>query len=170
MKADDGINVSQNFYSVETKETAREGDTVFINIVKEVGMNKQQSGFTLIELIAVIVILGILAATAVPRFVDLSDAAEAAALSGLAGGLGSASALNHAANIAEEAGVTGAPTVINQDTCDEAANLLEPTGLPTGYTIDADALSNGTGVDCTLNGPGGTATFTGYGTDVGADA
>ncbi len=133
-------------------------------------MNKQQNGFTLIELIAVIVILGILAATAVPRFVDLSDAAETAALSGLAGGLGSASALNHAANIAEEAGVSGAPTGINQDTCDDTSDLLEPTGLPTGYSINTIALTNGTGIDCTLSGPGGTAIFTGYGTDVGADA
>jgi MSHA pilin protein MshA len=46
-------------------------------------MKNQQSGFTLIELVAVIVLLGILAVTALPRVVNLQSDAREAVLDGL---------------------------------------------------------------------------------------
>lgn len=72
-------------------------------------MKKQQSGFTLIELIMVIVILGILAAFALPRFADFSGEAKVATVEGLAGAMRSASAIAHASQIA--AGDSGATSV-----------------------------------------------------------
>jgi MSHA pilin protein MshA len=54
---------------------------------------KQNSGFTLIELIIVIVILGILAAIAAPRFINLGSDARIASLEALEGSLRSAANL-----------------------------------------------------------------------------
>jgi MSHA pilin protein MshA len=67
-------------------------------------MKRQQSGFTLIELVMVIVILGILSAIALPRFVDLQSDAQAAAEAGMSGAVKSA----HAIAIAD---LKGFPTV-----------------------------------------------------------
>jgi MSHA pilin protein MshA len=66
---------------------------------------KQQSGFTLIELIIVIVILGILSITAVPRFINIQSEASAAALEGLKGALKSALTLTYSKAVID--GVAG---------------------------------------------------------------
>lgn len=110
-------------------------------------MKKQQSGFTLIELVIVIVILGLLAATALPRFADLTGDARRAALSGIEGAVRSASAIVHAQALVNGT-TTGASSVML-----EGINVLLTEGYPTNAGIDAATDITGATFD-------GAGTFT----------
>ena len=120
-------------------------------------MRNQQSGFTLIELVAVIVILGALAVVALPRFIDLQDEAQTEALNGVKGAAASAHAVNYSGAVADSG------DAVNITDCNQTPSILQSE--PDNYTFQSDSLGSSTGdtADCTVtqDDTGDTATFTG---------
>ena len=115
-------------------------------------MNKEreQTGFSLVELVVVITILGILAAFAVPRFASLESQTRLASTQSLAGSIRSGAALAHAVWLAQ--GDAASTSVTMEGVAVEMEN-----GYPTAAGID-DTLVDYSGFVLTTSGE--TARFT----------
>src|SRR5262245_46979637 len=94
---------------------------------------KNQSGFTLIELVIIIVVLGILAAVAIPRYLDITAQAKLSSCKGALGGLRSGVSIFYA-NQAVTTGTATWPTLVQLSTVGtvmEQAIPANPYQLPT---------------------------------------
>ena len=111
-------------------------------------MMKQQSGFTLIELIMVIVVLGALAVTALPKYVDLEASAQQGAVEGIAGAMSAGAAINFSAC---KAGMLAPDCLATWANCTDTPTTVEG-GIPAGYNITGGAFVAGTPHTCTITG------------------
>ncbi len=108
-------------------------------------MKKQQTGFTLIELVMVIVILGILSAFALPRFANLSTDANTAVVEAGVGAAKSGAAIAHSAWLA--GGSSGSTVTL------EGVSIALTDGYPTNASAGI-GLAAGLNDDFTLNASG----------------
>lgn len=108
---------------------------------------RNESGFTLIELIMIIVIVAILAAVAIPKYADLTDKAVEGTGKGITGALRAAAAINYANCILRGTATTSinAASVVAQ---------LEPgSGVSASGTDQFTAVINGKTYTWTFTAP-----------------
>ena len=121
-------------------------------------MKKDQSGFTLIELVVVITILGVLSAIALPRFAALQTDARMAKMNGALGSMKAAAVLAHSIQLTQNL-ATGTSVLM------EGSSITMANGYPLasndsiGHAAGFATVVGAAFADYILTAPGGVFTI-----------